>query len=329
MRSTPPPRRRTVAFLLGLGLLGAAGVVLARHAPSLHAALAALRQPSLGWLLAVPTAVIATVALTAAVQQCLLNRVMPLGRVGFGESAAMTLASALGNLLPMQPGLVGRVAYQHRVFRIPVTTSVLLAVQATLLTLGAAVWIAIACGIVRWTGASWLAVPASVILALPLGLRGHTMPALWIAFALRFIETLLGAVRCSACFELIGQPIDPLAALVLASASSAANCIPMLGNGLGVREWVTGLLAPAVAGMSTPDALAAELLNRLFEIVLVALGGALSMPMLSRRLAESPQPSVPDFGAGFTWPQDSTPAADAQRPAGDSSPPNALPPPSS
>jgi hypothetical protein len=257
--------------------------------------------------------------------------VIPLGRVGLMESTAMTLASALGNLIPMQPGLVGRVAYQHRVFRIPVAASVLLAVQATLLTLAAAVWLVVACGVVRMQGVSWLAAPASILLVLPVGLRNGWMHPLWIALVLRFAETLLGAVRTLACFELIGRPIDPMAAMVLSSASSAANCIPMLGNGLGVREWITGLLAPAVAGLSTPDALAAELLNRLVEILLVAIGGAISIPTLSRRLSEAVplRPVTPDVGVDFQWPREASVDPESQRPAGDSSPPNALPPPSS
>jgi hypothetical protein len=61
----------------------------------------------------------------------------------------------------------------------------------------------------------------------------------------------------------------------------------MFGNGLGVREWVTGLLAPSLAGVATPDALAAELLNRAVEVLLVVPAGLACTPTLARRLSDA------------------------------------------
>ena len=123
------------------------------------------------------------------------------------------------------------------------------------------------------------------------------------ALAVRFGEVLLSALRTAACFALVGKPIDPSAALVFACASNAANCVPMIGGGLGIREWITGLLAPGVAGVATPDALAAELLNRAVELLVVVPGGLASTPMLARRLAEAMRTRrvepVDTVGGGF------------------------------
>jgi uncharacterized membrane protein YbhN (UPF0104 family) len=280
--------RRTVAPLLGVALLAAAAWSVARNHDAACAAWAAIRAPSPTWLATLPLAVMATVALTGLSLLWLTNRAARESRLSFAEMVALTLASTLGNMVPMQPGLAGRVAYQHQVHGIPVAVSVLVAVQSTLLTVVAVAWLGLALLLVRSGGLSWVAAPASLLLLAPALLdparRGSVLPR---AFSARFIEVLLSALRTSAAFALIGRPIDPLAALVLACASNAANCLPLVGNGLGVREWITGLLAPGVAGVATPDALAAELLNRAVELLIVVPGGLLSTGPLARRLGDA------------------------------------------
>lgn len=350
MISPPRTARRLPAFLLGLALLASALWVVAHHRTAAELALSGLRDPAPLPAIALPLAVFATCLLTAAVMLLLTRRAARLSSPGFGESLALTLASAMGNLVPLQPGLVGRIAYLHRVHEIPVAVGVLLAVQATLLTLAAAVWLGMALLLVTVTGVSWLAAAMSPLLLLPAAL-GPSRPARAFArtLALRLAEVLLGSLRCHCCFALVGNPIDAPAALGLACAASLANTIPLLGNGLGVREWVTGLLSPALAGVATPEALTAELLNRAVEIVVVLAGGLAASPGLARRFRRAlATRRVQASGTGFAdaefWsasfgfavpraasgeaPRES--ATPPQRDSGLPSPlPNTLPPPSS
>lgn len=286
--NTARPSRRRLAPLLGLALLAAAAWSVTRHHDAATAAWAAIREPSPTWLVTLPLAVIATVALTSASLLLLTNRAARESRLTFGEMVALTLTSALGNLVPMQPGLAGRVAYQHQVHGLPVAASLLVAVQSTLVTVVAVAWIGLALLLVRAGGLSWTAAPASLLLLLPALLdparRASALPQALLA---RLGEVLLSALRTTAAFALVGKPIDPAAALVLACASNAANCVPMIGGGLGIREWVTGLLAPGVAGIATPDALAAELVNRAVELLVIVPGGLVAGRPLVRRLTEA------------------------------------------
>ena len=285
MSTASATTRRWTRLLLGAALLAAAIWSVAANHQAAAAALQAIREPDPLWSLTLPLAVMLTAGCTAASLQLLTNRVIPEGRVHFAEMLSLTFASTLGNVLPLQAGLVGRVAYQHQVHGIPVAASVLLAVQSTLLTLGAVLWLGVALLLVHAGRLSWLAAPASILLLLPaLAQSARGASPMLRAFAVRFIEVLLSALRIFAAFALIGRPIDPLSALVFGCAANAANCVPMVGNGLGIREWVTGLLAPTVAGIATPDALAAELVNRAVELLVFVPAGLAAAPALVRTL---------------------------------------------
>ena len=277
-------RGRRFPVLIGAVLLGAAAWSLASNRDIAAAAWSSLREPSPTWATLLPGCVLASFAVTAMGLQWLTNRVVPVGRIHFAEMLALTLTSALGNMVPLQAGLVGRLAYQQRVHGIPATVGVLLAVQSTLLTLGAAAWVGVALLVVRVGGFSWLAVPATLLLPMAIAVapqgRGRAFRA---AFAARLVETMLSAVRTAAAFRLVGSPIDPFAAMVFALAAQFANAVPMVGNGLGVREWAVALLAPSVAGLATPEALAAELVHRAAEILVVVPGGLFGMIPLARR----------------------------------------------
>ncbi|MBU6210223.1 MAG: hypothetical protein KGR22_09970 [Planctomycetes bacterium] len=326
--------RRSVTALIGLALLSAAVWAVTRHRESAAAAWSTVRQPSLSWSIALPVTVLATVALTAKSLLWLTNRAARESRLGFGEMVGLTLASSLGNMIPIQPGLAGRVAYQLQVHGMPVAVSLLVTVQSTLLTLAAVAWLGVALLMIRAGGLSWSAAPASVLLITPALLAsargGSVVPS---AFAARFGELLCSALRTTACFALVGHPIEPLVALTLACASNAANCVPMIGGGLGIREWITGLLAPALAGIATPDALAAELLNRAVELLVVVPGGLLAGPPLARRIAEAMRTRrvMPTAdGAGTATPRSmlrwSFAIGSAQRPSeGESDPPPSTP----
>lgn len=328
-------KRRVTAYLVGVTLLVAATWNLAEHHAVAESAWAALRHPSPAWLVALPLAILISFALTGLSLQILTNRVARLSTVRFGEMFALTLASALGNLAPVQAGLVGRIAYQSQVHGIPVPVSVLLAVQSTLLTLIAGAWLGISLWIVRHVdGASWIAAPMTyALLACALVDLRWRRSAFLRALLVRCAEVLLSAVRVHAAFTLTGCTIDPMTSLALGAAGNVSNAIPFLGGALGVREWIVAILAPALSGITTPEALAAELVSRCVEMLIVVAGGLLIMPGLARRLTEAmrTRPIEPpsDVGAWSTAAAWYAARAD-QRPSDEGdSPLNTLPPPSS
>jgi uncharacterized membrane protein YbhN (UPF0104 family) len=152
------------------------------------------------------------------------------------------------------------------------------------------------------------------------------------ALLLRCTEVLLSALRVHAAFTLTGCAIDPMTSLALGAAGNVSNAIPFLGGALGVREWIVAMLAPALSGITTPEALAAELLSRCAEMLIVVAGGLTSAPSLARRLAEAvrARPIDPSMDSSqWSVTMSSRPVDEDQRPSGDESPLNTLPPPSS
>jgi len=130
---------------------------------------------------------------------------------------------------------------------------------------------------------SWIAAILSPILFVPF-LRNHTAREFAAAFFIRIVETCVWALRIHITFQLIGQPIDAPAALALACAANIANIIPFIGNGIGIREWSVGFLAPLIAGVPLADALAAELVGRVAEIIFFIPAGLAAWPLLHKRL---------------------------------------------
>ena len=279
---------RRLSVVLGALLVAAAVWSVASHRTMLDSAWQSLRQPAPAWAIALPAAILASFASTAAGLRWLTLRVAPLGCIAWSEMLMLTAASSLGNLLPLQAGLVGRIGYLHRVHRVPVTVGVLLTVQSTLLTLAAVAWLGAALLLVHVSGLSWLAIPASVLIPAAITVAGPERGwAFRAAFTTRLLETLLSAVRTAAAFELVGASLSPTVALGFALAAQLANTIPMIGSGLGVREWAVGLLAPSVAGIPTPEALAAELVHRAVELVLIVPGGLVASIPLARRFGQA------------------------------------------
>jgi uncharacterized membrane protein YbhN (UPF0104 family) len=89
------------------------------------------------------------------------------------------------------------------------------------------------------------------------------------------VEVLVWAVHAWAAFRLSGWPIGPSTAIGTALVASAANLVPFIGNGLGVREWAVALAAPVIGGYERDAGLAAELAGRAIDVVIaVPLGMA-------------------------------------------------------
>lgn len=294
-------RRRRLKFagtIAGALLILAAVVVVVTRSGELHRALAALAAPSPLALAALAVAIVGSTLLTTLVLLVLIRR---FGHVRFGEMLRLVCASTLGNFLPLQPGLAGRVAYHHLVNRIPVKSSVLSIAEATLVSAVATALLVLSIWLVHRgvppvvadAGASsapppaplpawWLPTLAGLI-ALPL-LPWPKLRPFALALAARWLDLLLWALRAWACFALVGADITPRDALAFACVALAANMVPFIGNGLGVREWAVGLLATPLAGVPVEAGLAAELVGRAAELLFFVPAGLASARGIMRRL---------------------------------------------
>lgn len=313
---TPPPtsgrvrRARLVGFALGALLLAAAvGAVLSRSG-ELQQAWSAIRAAPLH-LLALGVALpFLTVAVTSQAFWVLTARYGP---VRPGEMLALINTAWLLNYLPMWPGMFGRLAYHKSVNGIAVRDSAKAIVWANVLNIGAAAATlgSLVLGSLFFDGSSrWLI----VIAAAPIPLAGlvalHAWrvrpepdPELWRLFAavaVRALEIHIHGARYLVCFALTGSPIDWGGSLALAGIAALAGAINIAPNGLGVREWVIGLVAPllpvALVGSATLDltsGLAADLVNRALEVLVAVPTGLIASAWVARRLRRHHAASVP------------------------------------
>ncbi len=288
-------RWRRIGTAAGLVLLGAAVIVLWRRGHEIPGALAALRQPSPTALAVLFGSIVASTLLSAVVLRVLIARY---GRVGFVEMTELVCSSTLGNFVPLQPGLAGRVAYHHLVNRIPVRRTVLSLAEASLASavsvglLLAALW-AQQRGEGGWP---WWTTMLAGLVGVPLLALPALRPFAWALLA-RWTELLLWGARSWACFALVGEPIEPRAALAFGCVAVSANLVPFIGNGLGIREWAVGLLATPLAGIPFQAGLAAELVGRAAELLFFVPAGLWSGRGIMRRLraalAAAPERAAP------------------------------------
>lgn len=280
-----PPRigsrlPRRIGMALGLALLLGAVVMLVQRREEVASALEAMRAPSIALIALMLASVAANLILSSLTFSLLMSRY---GRVGVLEMQAVIAATALLNFLPLRPGLFGRIAYHRAVNDIAVVDSAKVVVQAVVLTLCAAALLA---GIALLSHRAAIRLEFLILLSGALLTLGALVPAarIWsMAGLIRYVEVLVWSVRYLAAFALIGSPIEPAAAIGLACISILATMAPLFSNGLGLREWLVGLLAPVIAGSKLELGLTAELLNRAAEIIIVLLMGGAGTAWLARR----------------------------------------------
>ena len=139
---------------------------------------------------------------------------------------------------------------------------------------------------------AWVLVVSPVIVfgGVGLGLAGarrsiHAPPAsLVLAFAVRYLDTVVWIVRYAVAFSLIGHPISPIQATVFAAAAQLAMLVPFVGNGLGVREWGIGLTLPLLEReAASAIGLTADLLNRAVEVMSAVPIGLICLGVLARQ----------------------------------------------
>lgn len=195
--------------------------------------------------------------------------------------------SALLNYVPVvRPGLWGRVAYLKARHDLPLKQSllILLLVMAVAVAVSAAGTLTIAP--IGPPAARW-AVVAGIFALLTLFTgptarrlirRRVVMPWLWIP--LRVLDLLAVAGRLWLAFRVMGQPISYDQAVVAAAAALLVRLAGLTPNGLGLSEWAVAALAHAMAPVSTAVGVAAALLDRAVEVVVILIAAGLSAPGL-------------------------------------------------
>jgi len=262
-----------------------------RHAVT--TALEAIRHPSPRLLVILLVSVIGNVVFTGLLFRVLLSRY---GSVGWGEMQAVIASATLINYLPARPGLFSRIAYHRAVNGIRVIDSTKTVIQSALLSLFSAIYLICAALLAGdHLTALWIIatapIPILLIGSLRVGWRIWCLAAL-----IRHVEFFIWAVRYYAAFALIGFPLAPSAALIFASVSILISLIPLVSNGLGIREWVVGLLAPVLTTLELSWGVTAELINRAAELIVITIVGLLGTAWLLRhrraiRPSQSPDQS--------------------------------------
>lgn len=281
-------RGRVIGGVVGLCLFVAAIVVVARSGPTLEAALRSLRAAPPGTIAILLGSMLASVALTGCLFHLLTNR---FGRVGFGEMQALMATTTLANYLPLRPGLLGRVLWHRSRNDIRARDALRTMVEAIALSALALATLVPAVMAARRFGVALpiaLAAPAALGVA---ALAIAPMRVLALAFLVRYAETLLAALRYHLAFELVGAPVPAETSVAVACVSMLANLVPFVSNGIGLREWSIGLLAPALAGVTLETGIAAELVQRAAEVAVVVPTGLLGAWWLGRSLSRRQSPT--------------------------------------
>lgn len=295
-KAPPPSRRvlRVVGGVVGLLLIAAAITAIVRQQDALLAAWHHARNggPTTALLaLALLALPLVSCALASVMYWLLMNTRAQPGRVGLLEMLALIASTWLLNYLPLRPGMVGRLAYHATVNKIPLhegvarsvmalsagAVSVVLLVAAALLArqAGGGPLVAVVCLVGPVVGIGALAGLAS------LQPRGDATRRYALACAVRYLDVLSWMARYLAAFAIIGRPLTLMEAVAFTAVSQAAMAVPFVSNGLGLREWAVGLLAPLLpawtratplgaAPLSATLALTADVLHRAAD-VLVAL----------------------------------------------------------
>ncbi len=277
-----PGRRRWPRFIgwtVGFLLLASAIVVAVRELPGTFEVLGGIERPDPLKLLLLPLLVLANLLLTGEIFHLLARRFVRITRL---EDLAIVAGLTLANYLPFRPGIFMRIGYFKGRHEVPVGSTVRVLAEAygttavcvVLLLLLLPLVDAASLGVVF----AWFAAFLLPGIGLFFGrIRLHARICI-----IRMFEVLLWAVRLHLAFVLIGEPIDFTVASGVALAGMSTQMIPFLGNGLGLREWATGVLAGLLAGTPLGVALAAELLVRAAELLVIVPAGITGASWLGR-----------------------------------------------
>lgn len=283
-------RWRAIGSVIGALLVLAAIVAVVRNRPLLDTALDSARQASAGTVaLLIAGALVNLVASAAGLRALLLRH----GNVGAGEMQAVIASATLLNYAPLRPGLASRAAYHHLVNGIPLMATMITVVQSMALA---------AVGIGWLVGVSWLwrtggslggaataaaalgLAPAIAVAGMLASPAGSWRRAISIAWMWRCVDMGAWVARYHAAFAITGISLSLPDAALAAAGAGAANLVPLVGNGLGVREWLVGIMGSSMHLWTMDAGLAADIVNRAGDLIVCVPLGLLALPFVTRRL---------------------------------------------
>lgn len=270
---------RRLGLLVGVVLLVGALAVIFTQRDVLSNALAAIASPSPLYVTLLIAAIAMNVVLSGVMFSLLISRY---GKVGILEMQALLASTTLINYLPLRPGLFGRLAYHKSVNRIALIESTSTVVQGVVLSFAATAYAVGVVALAMYQPATmWFGTiaPAPLLIALSFT---RTLRIWSLALLIRYCELLVWAVRYFAAFALLGLDVAWSSSLAFACVSMVATLVPFVSNGLGLREWAVGLLAPVITAHQMSLGITAELVNRAAELLVVSLLGVAGMLYLAR-----------------------------------------------
>lgn len=269
---------RTLGALFSLACLAGAVVIALREHDAMAAALHSLRAASAAEIALLLGSVAIGIALTASLFTILVRR---FADVKYGEMLALIAATSLANMLPLKPGFVARVAWhkaRHGMRARDSLRTILEAIALSAMVAGSML------GAVAFLRAVSLPVDSAVAAPLCFTLAGFVPRArIFVrAVLVRHAEFTLAVVRYHIALTLVGVDASFETSVVLACTSTVATLIPFISNGLGVREWVTALLLPALSSGTFAAGVAAELALRVAELAITLPAGLVASAWLAR-----------------------------------------------
>ena len=271
-------RLRVLGAILSTACLAGAIVVALRERSAMSAALDSLRAASASEIALLLASVAIGIVLTSMLFLILVRRY---ANVAWHEMLALIAATSLANMLPLKPGFVARVAWhraRHGIRARDSLRTILEAIGLSALVAGAML------GAVVLLRATSMPLGFALVAPTLFGIAGITRRRRTFAQAVlvRNAEFALAVLRYQVALSLVGAEASLETSIVLTCASAVATLVPFVSNGLGVREWVTALLLPALSGGTFAAGVAAELVLRVAELAITLPAGLCASAWLVR-----------------------------------------------
>ena len=293
---------RIAGSLVGLALFASAVWVVAGNWHDIAVAVRSATHASWWTLPALILLPWTSCTLAAAMYHQLLNRDDPsLPRVRYTEGLAVIACTWLMNYLPARPGMFGRLAYHKIVNGMPLRHSVSMSIVAiSCAGVGVLLLIMVALIAHALQGAT---IVVAIMLPLPavlLGIAGvqlrrrELVRRYLFACCVRYIDVLTWLGRYVCAFTALGRPLALSEAVALTAVSQAAMLVPLVSNGLGLREWAVGLLGPILpawmrsgSSLTSELSLAGDLLHRAADIIAAIPAGLIGSYVVNRNIRKS------------------------------------------
>jgi uncharacterized membrane protein YbhN (UPF0104 family) len=220
-----------------------------------------------------------------SVSMCLQALQSRHGKVGVREMFVLVGSAWLFNYLPMRPGLIGRIGYHKAINQIRLRDSLESSIWSGVLA-GVANGITLLAALVmvqlpdRWSIVVPLVPVAVMFASVPL-MPGRRTRLLMKALAFRQIDVIIWLGRYWLAFRVLGMELGVGEIAIISAVSQLASLMPLTGSGIGFREWGVGLTASA-GGHSMSTALAADLINRAAETLIVVPVGLVCTALVAR-----------------------------------------------